>query len=289
MTAPTHPKPRRAGYRVNVSLARYFQAFRTPKGIFATSLIVVLSGAAFLAPVIFPGGYDQQTRNSLLAVSTTHLFGTDEIGRDIFIRSIYGLRTDLTLVFIGAPITMALGTILGLLGAISERLGTVVQRGLDIILGFPGMVLGICIVIVLGAGWTALLVAIILRGLPAFGRLARATLLAQQQREYVIAARTLGVGRWRIMVRHVLPNALDPILVQGAVFVVTSIFLEAGLSIVGLGIQAPQPSLGALLNIGMRYVTQSPTYILGPTLILLLLALAFSLLADALNETANRE
>lgn len=289
MTATVHPKLRREGHRVNATLARYLQAFRTPKGIFATCLIAVLAGASFLAPVIFSAGYDQQTSDALSTISGEHSFGTDELGRDIFIRSIYGLRTDLSLVFIGGPVSMALGTLLGLIGAISPRLGTAVQRGLDIILGFPGMVLGICIVIVLGAGWTALLVAIIIYGLPGFGRLARSTLLAQQQREYVIAARTVGVGRWRTMARHILPNALDPILVQGAVFVVSSIFLEAGLSIVGLGIQPPQPSLGALLNVGMRYVTQSPTYILGPTLILLVLAFAFSLLADALNEAVNRK
>jgi peptide/nickel transport system permease protein len=91
------------------------------------------------------------------------------------------------------------------------------------------------------------------------------------------------------MVRHVLPYALDPILVQGAVFVVTAIVIEAALSIVGLGIQAPQPSLGAILNIGMRYVNQSPAYVLGPTLILFFLALGFTLVADALNETVNRK
>ena len=144
-------------------------------------------------------------------------------------------------------------------------------------------------VLVLGAGFESLLVSIIIIGLPTFGRLARASLLAQQQREYVIAARTLGISRPRIMVRHILPNALDAIIVQGAVFVVHAIFFEASLSIVGLGIQPPAPSLGSLLNVGMQYITQSSTYILGPTIILLLLAFALSLLTDALNETVNRK
>ena len=126
-------------------------------------------------------------------------------------------------------------------------------------------------------------------GLPGFGRLARATFLSQQHREYVVAARTLGVSNWKIMVRHILPNAIDPIIVQGAVFVVAAVFTEAALSIVGLGLQPPEPSLGILLNVGMRYITMAPFYILGPTLILVLLALAFSLLADALNSTVNRK
>lgn len=286
-TAPSNAP--RIGFRLSPSLQRYLMAFTTLKGRLALISIVVLTGAALLAPVIFPQGYDMQTRDSLLPMSLAHPFGTDELGRDIFVRSIYGLRTDLTLVYAAVPASMIIGTFLGLLGAVSTRLGVLVQRALDIIVGFPGLILGICVVLVLGAGWTALFVAIIISGLPSFGRLARATLLTQQQREYVIAARTLGVGKWKIMVRHILPNAIDPIIVQGAVFVVGAIFIEAALSIVGLGLQPPEPSLGILLNTGMRYITRAPFYILGPTIILLLIALAFSLLADALNETVNRQ
>lgn len=279
----------RRRFRLNPSIGRYLMAFGTARGRIALAGIIILSGLAFLAPVIFPQGYDMQSRDSLMPMSLLHPFGTDELGRDIFVRSIYGLRTDLSLVYAAVPTSMVIGTFLGLLGAISARLGVLVQRVLDIIVGFPGLILGICVVLVLGAGWTALLVAIVIAGLPSFGRLARATLLAQQQREYVIAARTLGVGRWQIMVRHILPNAVDPIIVQGAVFVVAAVFIEAALSIVGLGLQPPQPSLGILLNVGMRYITRSPSYILGPTVILLIVALSFSLLADALNKTVNRQ
>lgn len=276
-------------FRLSPSLARYLLVFSTAKGRLSLFAILLLTLAAVLAPVIFPQGYDVQTRDSLQPVSLAHPFGTDELGRDIFVRSIYGLRTDLSLVYAAVPASMLIGTFLGLIGAISARLGVLLQRALDIIVGFPGLILGICVVLVLGAGWTALLVAIVIAGLPSFGRLARATLLMQQQREYVIAARTLGVGRWQIMLRHILPNAVDPIIVQGAVFVVAAIFIEAALSIVGLGLQPPEPSLGILLNVGMRYITRSPSYILGPTLILLIVALSFSLLADALNQTVNRQ
>lgn len=273
----------------NPSIARYMEAFTTTRGIAALTVIILISALAFLAPLIFPGGYDIQSRESLRGPSLVHFFGTDELGRDLFVRSIYGLRSDLTLVYCAVPVSMVAGTLLGLIGAVSPRLGNFVQRCLDIIVGFPGLILGICVVLVLGAGWTALLVAIVISGLPSFGRLARATLLAQQQREYVIAARTLGVGKWQIMVRHILPNAIDPIIVQGAVFVVSAIFIEAALSIVGLGLQPPEPSLGTLLNNGMRYISRAPTYVLGPTVILILVALAFSMLADALNDTVNRK
>ena len=203
-------------------------------------------------------------------------------------RSIYGLRTDLGLIYSAVPLSMAIGTILGLLGIVSRRLGEWVQRGLDVIAGFPGLILGICIVVVVGTGWLALFLAITVAGLPSFGRLARATLLAQMNREYVIAAMTLGVSKWKIMLRHILPNAAETVIAQGAVFVVAAVFIEAALSIVGLGLQPPEPSLGTLLNIGMLFVTLTPLYVLGPTAILILLALAFSLLADALNEAVNR-
>ncbi len=289
MTAIANGPATRDSPHLNLTVARYLQAFRSPRGIFALVVILGMTALAFLAPVIFPGGYDEQTRDSLLPMSFAHLFGTDELGRDLFVRSVFGLRADLTLVYIAVPISMVIGTILGLIGYVSRWAGTVIQRMFDVIVGFPGLILGISIVLVLGAGFTALLVSIIIIGLPTFGRLARASLLAQEQREYVIAARTLGISRPRIMVRHILPNALDAIIVQGAVFVVHAIFFEASLSIVGLGIQPPAPSLGSLLNVGMQHITQSSTYILGPTVILLLLAFALSLLADALNETVNRK
>lgn len=274
--------------RVGVGLGRYLEAFRSTKGLAALIILGVLLVLAFAAPILFPGGFDAQSRDSLLSPSLSHPFGTDELGRDLFVRSMYGLRTDLTLVLLAVPLSMVLGSLLGLIGYVSQRLGNAVQRCLDVIVGFPSLILGISFVLVLGLGWRSIFVTIVVVGLPTFGRLARSSLLSQQNREYVLAARTLGIGKWTVMVRHIAPNALDVLIVQAAVFAVHSIFLEAGLSIVGLGIQPPEPSLGALLNTGMRFIVQSPTYIVGPTVILLVLAFGFSMLADALNERVNR-
>ena len=284
MTA-TPARPRRI---TSPALRRYLQAFRTPKGAIGAALLIVLVAAALLAPTIFPAGYDVQTSGSLLAPSWAHPFGTDELGRDIFTRTIYGLRTDLSIVAVAVPLGLVVGTALGMLGAISAGAGTAVQRLLDVIVGFPGIVLGVCIVVVLGPGWLSLVLAIAISSLPTFGRLSRATMLSQSQREYVTAARTLGVGRVTIVMRHILPNAIDPILVAGSVYVVYAIFIEAGLSIIGLGIQPPEPSLGSLLNNATRFINQAPTYIVGPTVVLFLLALSFSLISDALNRTVNR-
>jgi peptide/nickel transport system permease protein len=275
--------------RLPPALERYALAFTRPKGIVALAMIVLVTGLALSAPILFPDGYDQQSRESLRSISLGHPFGTDELGRDLFVRSIFGLRTDLGLIYTAVPLSMAIGTLLGLMGVIAPWLGSLMQRILDIIAGFPGLILGICVVIIVGPGWLALLIAITIAGLPGFGRLARGTMLNQLQRDYVLAAQTLGVGKWRIMVRHILPNAADPIIVQGAVFVVAAVFIEAALSIVGLGLQPPEPSLGILLNQGVRYITRAPAYVIGPTLILLLVALAFGLLADALNDAVKRQ
>lgn len=273
----------------NATVGRYLAAFRTPRGIVGLVLLVLLALLALLAPLIFPGGYDQQSGSSFQGPSIAHPLGTDELGRDIFVRTIFGLRMDLSIIAVAVPTSMIVGTALGLLGALSRFAGTFVQRVMDIILGFPGVILGVCIVLIMGPGWPALVVAIAVSGLPLFARQARAALLEQMQREYVTAARTLGVGKGTILTRHILPNAVDPILVNGAIFVVVAIFIEAGLSIIGLGIQPPEPSLGSLLNVGIRFIEQAPMYVLGPTIVLILLSMSFSLISDALNGTVNRK
>jgi peptide/nickel transport system permease protein len=273
----------------NATMRRYLSAFRTGRGLTGLIILILMVLLAALAPVLFPGGYDQQSSDALSGPSLAHPFGTDELGRDIFVRTMYGLRTDFSIIIVAVPASMILGTALGLIGGLWRFAGSIVQRALDIILGFPGVVLGVCIVLTMGPGWAALVVAIAISGLPFFGRQSRAALLEQQQREYVTAARALGIRKATILVRHILPNVVDPILVGGAIFVVGAIFIEAGLSIIGLGIQPPEPSLGALLNVGMRFIEQAPMYVLGPTLVLILLAMSFSLISDALNETVNRK
>ncbi|MEY3148762.1 MAG: hypothetical protein RL029_36 [Actinomycetota bacterium] len=269
--------------------SRYLQAFKTPVGLISTLSIVALTSLAFLAPVIFPNGYDQQSANSLLGPSLKNPLGTDDLGRDIFTRVVYGLRSDLTLVYIAVPISLVIGTFLGLIGMISNFLGNLSMRLMDFIIGFPALILAISITVVLGTGFTALLVSIIILGTPGVARLARSTMLEQEQREYVIAARVLGISKWKILFRHILPNIMDPLIAQGAILVVVAIFIESGMSIIGLGLQPPAPSLGVLLNNSMRFIIEYPTFVIGPVVALVSLTLAFGKLADALNATVVRK
>lgn len=288
----TTTSPKRRHRRVQLHAmsagARYLAAFRTSKGAVAAIGLSLMFLIAALAPVLFPGGYDEQTGNTFAGVSLQHPFGTDELGRDIATRAVYGLRADLSLILVAVPISMAIGTVLGLVGAVSRVAGELIQRVLDLIMGFPSLLLGICLVIVFSPGPLALMLAIGILGLPTFGRIARAALLSEQERDYVLAARVLGVRRPTIMLRHILPNAVDPIILQLSASMVGGIFLESSLSVVGLGIQPPSPSLGAMLNTGIRYLSTHPAYVLGPIVVLLALALFFVLLSDALNEAVAR-
>ncbi|MER5217396.1 ABC transporter permease [Streptomyces sp. NPDC002838] len=278
------PAPGTARPGGGVALRRYLTALRTPRGAIGAGLLGLLALLSVLAPVLFPGGYDAQSGNALAGASGSHWMGTDELGRDVLVRTVYGLRTDLSLLLTAVPASAVIGTLMGLAGVISRWLGSGVQRLLDVILGFPGMVLGMCVVLVIGTGWQALFTAILIIGLPLFGRQARAGLQVEQEREYVLAAQVLGVKRRTVLIRHVLPNIVDPVLVNAAVYMVVAIFIEAGLSIVGLGIQPPIPSLGAMLNTGARYIEVHPAYVMGPGLVLLLLTLSFTLLSNALNK-----
>jgi peptide/nickel transport system permease protein len=287
MTAVEAPVASRTGLAKALT-RRYGAALRSPRGRIGLGLVVAMAALAVAAPLLFPQGYDEQTRDALAGASLGRPFGTDELGRDIFVRSIYGLRTDLSLIVVAVPLAAIVGTLLGLAGAVSPMAGNFFQRVFDLIMGFPSLILGIAVAIVLRPGWAALVIALGIYAMPAFGRLARATLVAQQHRDYVQAARMLGVNSRQIMVRHILPHCIDTMITQMVVAVVASIFLEASLSIVGLGIQPPAPSLGSLLNVGSRFAEQQQSYVVGPALLLFLLVLGFSLLADSLTSKGVR-
>jgi peptide/nickel transport system permease protein len=282
----THPTAPRSTRRT--SSRRYLRALRRPRGAVGITLLSLLVGAAVLVP-LFSSGYDAQSMDTFAGPSWAHPFGTDELGRDIAVRTLYGLRIDLVLLFTGVLTAMVAGTVLGAAGALSRALGTFVQRVFDIIQGFPSLILGMVVALVVGPGMLALTISIVIFALPGFGRLARAGLLAQERREYVLAAQTMGISRWRVLARHILPNTIDPIIVHTAIAMVVAIFLETGLSVVGLGIQPPEPSLGSLLNSGVRFLSLAPVYVLGPAIVLLLLTLSFSLLSDALNAEVLRK
>lgn len=283
LAMPTGTKKRTGSFA-----SRYLAAFKTPQGIIGLSLLLAIVLIAVLGPLLLQFTPYQQSDTALSGPSGEHLLGTDELGRDILARVLAGTRIDLLICLIAVPLSAALGTLLGLIGGLSKIAGEVFQRLFDVLLGFPGIILGIAVSLVLGAGFTAIIVAIVLTTIPIFGRQARSALLAQLSRDYVTAAEVIGVPKLMVLLRHVLPNVLDAVLTLVAVIMANAVKIEGGLSVVGLGVQAPQPSLGAMISSGSTYLFQSSLYALTPVLILAFLVFAFTLISDSLNKTGLR-
>lgn len=259
---------------------------RSYSGLIGATMVLVAILIAIFAPVIAPYDLDEQSLESFAAPSFEHLLGSDQVGRDIFSRLIYAVRLDLVLAFTAIPIGAGIGIVFGLFGVLSPKLGQLTARLFDVLLGFPTLVLGLTLAFIMGAGFGAVLVAIAVLNIPVFGRLARGGMLTQMSRDYIIAVQSLGATRWRILWRHILPNISDGLFVAAVIAMADAVFIEGGLSILGVGIQPPSASLGSLLQSGLPYIQLSPLYVLAPTLALAWIILGFALLADAFNERA---
>lgn len=269
--------------------SRYLTGLLTPRGITGLSLVAIVLLAGLIGPLFLSFGPLRQSAQALAPPGAYgHLLGTDEVGRDLLARLFAGIRVDALLAVVAVPVAAILGTALGMLSALSSLAGDVVQRLFDVLLGFPGVVMGVAVGIALGPSQTAVMVTIVLVAMPPFGRLTRITTLSQLSRDYVNAATVLGTPRWKIIVRHILPNVADTVLVRAAVAVAQAVEIEGGLSVIGLGIQPPQPSLGSMISAGSQYLSTSPLYSLAPVAVVFTLVFGFTLIADALNKAVLR-
>ncbi|MBB5159358.1 ABC transporter permease [Saccharopolyspora phatthalungensis] len=257
-------------------------------GKISAAMVLIALLVVVLAPLLAPFGLDEQGRTSFAGPTAAHLLGTDQLGRDLLSRLIYAIRLDMVIALIAIPLGGIVGTLLGLSGVLAPWLGQVTSRIFDVIIGFPTLVLGIALALVLTPGTTAVIVAIAVINLPVFGRLARGGMLSQLGRDYVIAARSLGASRWRLLWRHVLPNIRSAILVQGAIAIADAVFVEGALSILGVGVQPPEASLGSMVQAGLPYIADSPLSVLAPTIALAWIILGFALMADTFNNRASR-
>lgn len=267
----------------------YLAALGTPRGRTGLALVglVVLAGLA--APLLAGHPPTAQGSGALLAPGApAHPLGTDDLGRDLLSRLLYGIRTDLEVIALAVPLGAVLGCAFALLAAVHRVLDTVVQRLFDLVLAFPGLILALAVTAVLGPGRLPVVVVIALAEIPVFGRQLRAGLLVQREREYAVAARVGGTGRVRLLLRHLLPNCADPLLVQLAVSLTVAVFIEGAMSFLGVGVRPPEPSLGALLSQALPYLARAPHLAAGPLLVVTLLVLGLSLLSEALNREIRR-
>jgi peptide/nickel transport system permease protein len=251
---------------------------------FVICLLVVL--AALLAPYLSTHDpLSQQIRQRFQGPSTEHLIGTDNFGRDLFSRVLFGFRTSISVAFGAVGLAGLAGSLIGLaaayLGGWTDRL---LMRLMDVLLAFPIILLAIAVLAVLGPGSVNTALAIGIVYLPIFARLARAPALSILSWDYVSAARALGARGPRIVVRHVTPNVLAPLLVQATLSLSTAILVEASLSFLGLGTQPPTPSLGLMLSDSRDYMLISPWSSVFSGLAILLASLGFNLFGDGLRD-----
>lgn len=267
-----------------------FRRFKRNKlAMFGFAMICILILCAIFAPLVAPYHYDYQSLDeTFCAPSWKHLFGTDSLGRDIFSRVIYGTRTSLSI----SAATVLIATIVGgALGAVAAYYGgpldNTIMRFLDIFLAIPSTLLAIAIAAALGAGIGNTMLAITIGQVPGLARVVRATVLSIKGEEYIRAARSIGSDTWRILVRHVLPNAMAPILVQATLYVASAILSISSLSFIGLGIQPPTPEWGSMLSAGRAYIRDAWYIVLFPGLAIMLTIFAFNLMGDGLRDALD--
>ena len=222
------------------------------------------------------------------APSPKHIMGTDELGRDVFSRVLYGARVSLAAGLISVSIALVFGGLIGLVsGYFGGRLDEVLMRLVDAMLAFPFLVLAIALAAVLGPSLQNTMIAIGIVTAPVFARLVRGQVLAERPKEYVQAAFALGIADTRIMLRHLLPNILGPLIVQVSLSTANAILAEATLSFLGLGIQPPTPSWGSMLNAARGYLAYAPWIALFPGLAIFLAVLSFNLIGDGLRDALD--
>jgi peptide/nickel transport system permease protein len=247
--------------------------------------LAILVAAGMLADLVAPYSPTSVDAQAIFrGPSAAHPFGTDRFGRDVLTRTIFGIRVSLGIA--GASIAAALlaGATLGLLAGAGRPVDQALGRVMDVFFAFPPILLAIGIAAVLGAGPGTAIVAIAVVYAPLFFRVVRGSVLAESAQSYVEAAEALGLGRLAILVRHILPNIVSPIVIQTAVCLSYGILIESALSYLGVGVQPPTPSWGAILNEGKEFLALAPWVSLFPGAFIMLAVLAFNVLGDGLRD-----
>jgi len=265
---------------------QFISALRQPAIAVGVAVMLVFLLAALLASLIAP--YDPQGQNIVAGLkppSAEHLFGTDKLGRDIFSRILYGARISL---FVGVAVVLLSGVVGTLLGVVAGYLGgwadEALMRITDIFFAFPALILAMAIAGALGPSLQNALIAISAVTWPVYARLLRGQVLALREREFVLAARTVGVPEWQIIIRHLLPNMLAPLLVQGSFDMGGAITAVAGLSFIGFGAQPPTPEWGVMISEARSYMATAWWMGTFPALAIMLVVGSFNLLGDGLRD-----
>ena len=252
-------------------------------------VIILIALAAIFAPLVAP--YDptaQDLTNRLQGMSWQHIFGTDQLGRDVLSRMIYGARISLCIGIFPTLISMVLGTILGLMsGYLGKTVDFIIMRLADITMAFPSLLLAMVVMYTLGNGIINIFLALTVVSWAGTARVVRSQTLSLREMEYVQAATSMGVGKFKIMLRHILPNCLPNLIVLFTLNIPGSILSESSLSFLGIGAQSPSTSWGLMVSEGKDYLFTNPVMAIAPGIAILVLALAFNFLGDGVRDVMD--
>jgi peptide/nickel transport system permease protein len=252
-------------------------------------VIVLFVLCALFPAQIAPYGYDDQDLSKqFVKPCAEHWFGTDDYGRDIFSRIVYGSRISLSIGLVSITFSCVLGVLIGCAaGYYGSVLDNTLMRLMDIMLAMPSILLAIAIVSALGAGLRNLVVAIGISTIPQYARIVRASVLSVKDQEFIEAARCIGANDWRILMKHILPNCMAPIIVQATMNIAIAILSAASLSFIGLGIAPPTPEWGAMLSAGRAYLRDHWFIVIFPGVAIMLSVFAFNLFGDGLRDALD--
>lgn len=254
----------------------------------ALIVMVVLIIVAIFAPIIAPYDYAaNDLSNTFVKPCAAHPFGTDNLGRDILSRVIHGSRISLQVGLIAVGIAVVVGGTLGAISAFYPKVDNIIMRFMDVFMAIPSLLMAMAITTALGSGTRNLMIAVGLSSMPQYARIMRASMLTVKDQEFVEAAGSIGASNLRIILRHILPNAFAPLLVQATLGVGNAIMSAATLSFLGLGIQPPTPEWGSLLSTGRNFIRQFWPMTIFPGLAIMLVVYALNILGDGLRDALD--
>lgn len=286
-TAAAGPRTRRSS--AGFWSAAWYRFRRNRLALGSGVVAVVILVVAVLAPLLAPNGYAATNLGqSLQGPGLQHLFGTDQLGRDLLSRAIWGARTSMTIAILAPLLSLVIGLPIGILsGWFGGVTDFVTLRGFEIFTMVPQILLALLLISLFGSGVFKLILFLGVIGWVGFGRLARAQYIALRDRDFVQAARALGVPQWRIITVHILPNAMGPMIVFFVQQIPATIFTAAGFSFLGLGVQDPLADWGKMINDGEQYIQVAPWVALVPIFCIALATLSFSFAGDGLRDALD--
>lgn len=270
-------------------LAFYKKLAKNKAAMVGAFIVLIFAILAILAPYIAP--HDPihiEMSKKLQTPSAEHWLGTDDKGRDILSRILYGARISLSVGILSTILGAAVGVIMGIVAGYYGRwIDSLIMRICDVLLAFPGILLALAIVSILGASTTNVVIAVAFFAVPTFARIVRGSTLSVKKLEYIDAIRAMGSSDIRIIFKHILPNIVSPIIVQATLYIASAIITASALSFLGMGTQPPTPEWGMMLSQGRSYVAQAPHLTLFPGIVILIVVIGFNLFGDGLRDALD--